>query len=261
MEHSVRTIAVFLFIGLWALLLTACEPQVTGPDSNDGEEEEPPDVPSHTLNPGDSAHEYLRDDDFEELVIEVQYMEGYEPTDETLDRIKVFLSDRLHKPEGITVTTLEIEARGQEAYTADDIRDIEEEERTEFNSENTMTAYYIFVDGEYENADVLGIAYYNTSMAIFQEKVKEISGGGTQPSRSEVERTVTKHEFGHILGLVDSGVEMQEDHQENGPHCEDDECLMYYAMTRDFVAEMLQEDNVPELDEYCIQDLQAAGGK
>lgn len=93
--------------------------------------------------------------------------------------------------------------------------------------------------------------------------MEAISGGIGEPSQSVVEQTVTKHEVGHLLGLVDNGTPMQNDHKDEdwGAHCDIDECLMYYAITRDFLGDFLLGGSVPEFDEFCIEDLQANGGR
>lgn len=59
---------------------------------------------------------------------------------------------------------------------------------------------------------------------------------------------------------------MQTDHkdEENGNHCDNESCLMYYAMERpDLISQFLDLDgeDVPGLDTNCIADLQANGGK
>jgi hypothetical protein len=191
-------------------------------------------------------------------------VEGFRPHDEGLRLLEDFLIQRLNKPGGIEIRVgepLPIEPQG--VYSAEDVRSLEAEHRTMYTDGTTLVAYFLFLDGEYDvNANVLGIAYYNTSMAVFAEKIDDNTGGVFQASRADVEGTVAKHEFGHILGLVNNGSEMQRNHQdeENGPHCENENCLMYYAVrTVDFISQLFEE--LPELDDDCVDDLQANGGR
>lgn len=217
---------------------------------------------NHEQNPGTSATDFLTDDEFDNLIVQIQYMEGYEPTGDAISGLQKFLEERLYK-QSITIETEEIPATGQNSYSADEIRDLEREHRSLFSEEGTLAAYFIIVDGEFNQQQVLGIAHFNTSMALFGETIRETSDGIGQLSRSTVENIVMRHEVGHIIGLVNNGVEMQNDHQdeENGRHCDVEDCLMYYAVrTTDFFANLFG-GNVPELDEYCIEDLQAAGGR
>lgn len=239
------------------LILTSCDSgSVTDTDENEFSFD-------HEINPGQSASEFLTDDDFERLVIQVQYMQGYEPTQEGLQNLESFLSDRLNKSTVTIMEPEEIPASGESSYTANDIRDLEREHRTQFSSENEIAAYFIIVDGEYSESDVLGIAHFNTSMALFGPKFNEVSSGIGSPSKEDVETIVLRHEFGHILGLVNNGVDMQTNHQDtdNGRHCDNDQCLMYYAFRNADLFANIFGGNIPELDENCVADLQAVGGK
>jgi hypothetical protein len=127
--------------------------------------------------------------------------------------------------------------------------------------------YFLFVDGEYAansgGTVTLGVAWRNTSMAIFHKSIEDLSGGIGQPARSVLESTVMDHEIGHLLGLVNVGSDMQVDHQDdpNGHHCDNSNCLMHYlAETGDIITTLLG-GNIPQLDNNCIADLQANGGK
>lgn len=216
------------------------------------------------LNPGDSATDFLTADDFDQLVVEIQYMEGHRPTDEAINRLKSFLEERLNKSSITMMEPSVIPAMGQNAYSASQIRDLEEQHRTVYPEEGILSTYFIIVDGEWDISDnVLGIAYYNTSMALFGEKIDEASGGLFQHGRHHIEATVMLHEIGHLMGLINNGIEMQSDHQdeEHGKHCDESTCLMYHSVrTTDFFANVF-EGSIPELDEACIDDLRAAGGK
>lgn len=217
---------------------------------------------NHERNPGDSATDFLTDDDFDTLIIEIDYMEGYRPTDAALGSLEDFLNERLHKKTVTVLSPSEIPAEGQSSYSATEVRNLEEGYRSEYSEENRLVAYLIILDGEYDKSNVLGIAHYNTSMALFGETIQQASGVG-QNSRKVVEATVMRHEFGHILGLVDNGVDMQQEHkdEQNGNHCNNENCLMYYSVrTTDFFAVLLG-GNIPALDDECLADLNGAGGK
>jgi hypothetical protein len=69
-----------------------------------------------------------------------------------------------------------------------------------------------------------------------------------------------------LFGLVNidgSGTDMQTEHQDeqNGHHCDNENCLMYYAMERSDLISQFFDESVAELDANCIADLQANGGK
>ena len=124
------------------------------------------------------------------------------------------------------------------------------------------------MNGEYDkntsSGKVLGVAYRNTSFVIFEETIKSFSTGVLAPSQFTLESVVINHEFGHILGLVNVGSAMQNNHQDvaHGKHCSEEDCLMFWtAETGEGLVNMLSCGSVPNLDSQCIADLQANGGK
>ncbi|WP_416208527.1 M12 family metallo-peptidase [Fodinibius sp.] len=236
-------------------------------DSTGPENKEPEQSYSHVQNPGTSANDFLADSNFTHLVVEVDYMPSYEPNAEALDSLKAFFEQRLHKNSITIKEPTQIESRNQDAYSASDVRNIESQERSTFSEGDTLAAYFMIVDGEYNERELMGIAYFNTSNAFFGPAYDEASSGPGSISRYRVEAISFRHEFGHLFGLVDipnSGTEMQEPHrdQEHGNHCDNDQCLMYYAtQTTDLIGNTVGNEEITPLDENCIADLQANGGK
>lgn len=225
-----------------------------------------PDPYSHTLGAGASANDFLSGESYTELVVEIDYMTGHAPDSDALDQLATFLEARLNKTTITFRTPTEIAAGGQQTYTVSDIRSLEEANRDDFTEGGTLTAYMLFVDGTFEQENVLGVAYYNTSTAYFGGAYEEASGGLGQPSRTLTEATSFRHEFGHLFGLVaidGSGTEMQTEHQDeaHGHHCDNDQCLMYYAIeSTDLFGGVLGAE-IPSLDQNCIDDLRANGGR
>lgn len=215
-------------------------------------------------NVGTSANSFLSDEYYNRLTVEILYMPGYSPTQSAVNNLRSFLIDHLNKPSGIEVLTREIPSYGQGSYSLNDILSIESENRERYNANQTITASLIVLDGAYaDNGQVLGIAYRNTSMAIFGGTIADNSGGLSQPTRTKLESTVMNHEFGHLLGLVNLGSDMVENHQDtdNEKHCDNSDCLMYYASETTEIASFLIGNNIPELDQNCRNDLIANGGK
>src|SRR5689334_15367120 len=61
---------------------------------------------NHSLNLqtlGSSAHDLLSADNFKQVVLEVQYVQGFEPQNATVENLKTFMEQRLNKPDGISV--------------------------------------------------------------------------------------------------------------------------------------------------------------
>lgn len=244
----------FLILLLLGSMPLACDDQPTGTENE---------IPySHTTQPGAAAGDLLTDDEFTRLIVEIDYMEGFEPQSDAIQSLESFLETWLNKSDITIRTPSEIPGGGQDSYSATEVRDLEEEHRDHFSDREsrTLTLYTIILDGEYSQANVLGVAYYNTSMALFGASIAETSGGIGGPSRSHVESTVWQHETGHLMGLVNAGTEMQQEHQdpENGAHCTNEECLMYYAFRNADLFRTVFGEEVPELDAFCQEDLAVA---
>jgi hypothetical protein len=212
-------------------------------------------------------NDFLSGSKYDKLVVEVQFVEGFAPTNDAIVNLQSFLEQRLNKPGGITVMQHSVPSPGKTNYSLTDLQRIEKDNRTHSTTGKTITSWLFFADGDYAsssgNSKVLGIAYGNSSMVIFQKTIKEFSGGIGEPPARTLESTVILHEFGHILGLVNNGTSVQTSHQDtaHGHHCNDQNCLMYYtAETSDIVGNIVG-GNIPTLTSSCIEDLKGNGGK
>ncbi len=228
-----------------------------------------------TINPANpnsyvgtvTPKEFLSDATFNKLIIEIDYVNGYQPTTAAVNNIVAFLQTYLKKPMGIEISLKAISSPGKQILTIDDIQAVEKNNRTLTAEGTTLTAYFFIADGEYyqntSNSKVLGVAYGSTAMVLFEKSIKDLSGGIGQPSVAMLESTVAEHEFGHLLGLVNNGSPMISSHQDNanGKHCNNSHCLMYYATETSDVLANLVGNTIPTLDDNCVSDLKGNGGK
>jgi hypothetical protein len=214
-------------------------------------------------NTGASAKDLLTSSQFSSLKIEIEYMQGYTLDVASLNNITSFLNSLINKPGGIIITQKQIAAEGKPVYSLNDIATIEQKNRSVFNSGNQLAVYILIVDGNYTDANVLGVSYRNTSVCLFGKTIFDNSGNIGEVNRTKLETTVAEHEFGHLLGLVNLGTAMQTNHQDaaHGNHCNNENCLMYYAAETTDLLGFLMTGNVPQLDAACLADLHAAGGK
>ena len=217
----------------------------------------------HNRAVGASANEILSSSKYSSLRIEVMYMTGYPPDATALGHLQSTLSALVNKASGITIIPREISASSNTVLSLDDIVNIEKNNRTAFTSGSELAVCILYTNGTYTDGNVLGIAYKNTSVVIFGKTIYDNSGGIGQASRTKLEATVLEHELGHLMGLVDLGSPMQAGHKDaaHGNHCNNTNCLMYYASeTRDILGFLIT-GNIPPFDTNCRADLQANGGK
>lgn len=226
------------------------------------------DPTSHLQATGTSSNDLLSSTTFKSMVVELIYVEGFEPSQSSIDNFVSFLEERIHKPEGVIIEKRAIASPGNAPYTNEDIRSIENINRTKFNTENKIAVWAFFTDGSSANnsgnAVVLGTAYRNTSFVIYQETIQDLSNSAFEPNRTVLETTVINHEFGHILGLTNLGAPLQSAHEDvaHAKHCDVDSCLMFWASeTGAGIDNLVGLSQAPQLDSQCIADLQANGGK
>src|SRR4051812_17300684 len=152
---------------------------------------------------GASAHDLLASSAFTSVKIEIQYMPGYAADATALSNLVSFLNALINKPSGISVSQQQVSASGKSSLTLNDVGTIEQQNRTAFNSGSQVAVYLLVADAAYTDANVLGIAFRNTSVCLFGKTIHNNSGALGQVSRTKLETTVLEHEFGHLLGLVD----------------------------------------------------------
>lgn len=217
---------------------------------------------------GTSSYDLLSDDTFTSMVIEVVYVEDYEPSATAINNFVAFLNERVYKPQGISVVKRAIASPGKTTFTNQEIIAIEDANRTKYNTSSQIAVWAFFVDGASANNTssgfILGTAYRNTSFVIFEKTIQGLSDSPFEPSRSLLETTVITHEFGHILGLTNLGAKLQSDHEdaEHPKHCEAESCLMHWSSeSGSSIGNMISGGTAPKLDAQCIADLRANGGK
>ncbi|MEO6220641.1 MAG: hypothetical protein ABIO81_09460 [Ginsengibacter sp.] len=254
---NLKSVSVFCLLACSAIVF------FSGCSKNDSATGLPPINGANNKITGYSGKDFLTAGSFNSLKIEIQYMPGFQPDAASINNVTSFLSSLINKPGGISVTQQQIPAGGKDSYSINDVAIIEQNNRSYFNSGNQLAVYVLVTDGIYSDPNVLGVAYRNTSVCLFGKKLFDNSGGVGQASLTKLVTTVSEHEFGHLLGLVDLGTAMQINHKDaaHGNHCNVQNCLMYYAAETTDLLGFLITGNIPTLDAQCLNDLKSNGGK
>lgn len=217
---------------------------------------------SSTESIGSSAAEFLKSDKYSKLYIEIDFVAGFKPTNASVNRLRTFLEARVKKPKGIVIDLDDEITSPLITYRGRDFVNIEESNRDVYTSGSTMSAYLQILDGKIYQSTAAGTNYYNTSAAIMAEQIETSTDTLDNVNSDSALSYVLIHEFGHMIGLVDIGSPMIENHSFNNlaGHCSNESCIMWPALNSDALR-TFEDDEHLGLGHFCQQDLLASGGK
>jgi hypothetical protein len=219
---------------------------------------------------------YHRSESDRSLHFELDAVEGLSPYASSLDYLAAFAGRALDKPDGIAFDADEtLEPVGPDHVWTFDELDAFSPQHAQSDADGPVSIHVLFTDGSYDSAEeggtVLGLAWGQRYIALFQDAIRAGCSGGLLGSLSSdsceiAERNVWAHELGHVIGLVDNGLEPQTNHRdaEHGRHDVSDGCLMYWAYDRPALFDVLLsrlgsgESTDVDLCENCWADLNAA---
>lgn len=215
-----------------------------------------------TRTVGASAKELLSATTYTSLNVEIQYAPGMRPQDQSISNLRSFLEARLNKPDSITIILKQVGSIGKPTINVSDISVFADKNRSSYTDGNKIAIYMYLADADFEKNGVLGVAYRNTSICLFQKTIQANSGGVSQASRIKVESGVLLHEVGHLLGLVNNGIDMVAAHEDNAnpAHCTNNNCLMYFSIETTGLLNLFN-NGIPQLDAACLNDLRGNGGR
>jgi hypothetical protein len=224
---------------------------------------------------GSAAHALLANDTFKGLTLEIQAIDGFAPTQETLNHLQLFLGRYVNKPDGIRVIVddpLVAQKSGANGYSIQDVRRIETANRKFYAKKSDIAIYILFLDkasaddvaNQATGSHLLGQAHQATSIVIYEDSIRKTSGAGGQQPVWMTETTIVEHELGHLLGLVNNGSPMESNHVDpSGPlaHCKNPKCLMHASVETKAPADPNAVAEIPALDDDCVADLRKNGAK
>ena len=202
---------------------------------------------------GDLADDLLLDD-YDSIVIEIDYQSGAAPNVSSLTFLKQKIALLTNKSVQISLDDEIPDEDIQNDYS--DIKElsnpIHKKYRDFHGNKTTISIYVVFIDGSYLlNENVMGTAYEYDSFIIFNHIFGIINDAGNSYYEILAERYILLHEFGHILGLS----KWDED---GDNHCNNSSCVMHesfqvYINYTYFVQNFINGD--PEFCNECYLEL------
>ena len=191
--------------------------------------------------PGGLALACLQDDKFEKM-----------------EMVKTRIQNVCNKPGGITINSVETDFSIDSSWSDDDVRDARWKHGGDAMGSDTLHWYFLFPSGMYTDESVLGVAVDASTIAIFKDSVDEAEGLFGRPSNEEVERAVTVHEAGHLLGLVNLVYESPISHEDSGHpgHSNNEDSVMYWAIESNNVGNFISGSLPDEFDDDDKSDLE-----
>jgi len=182
--------------------------------------------------PGGLVLACLNSSKFTEIVIEVDYEQDQKPRPETLE----LLVDRINsvcEKQSVSYELFLTDFKHEGVWTNEEIRLLGRETR-ESNAMNDdqLRFHFMFPSGKHANENVLGVTVDASTVMIFVDNIKESENIIQRPSWENIEASVSVHELGHLLGLVNLVYESNIDHEdsEHAGHSSNDESVMYWAI-------------------------------
>lgn len=206
--------------------------------------------------PGSAAPLYLRPQPATSIVLEVSSADGAAPDQATLDHVTAVLRDASGKPVSVRAGGA---PPGYDAWTADDVRAAADATSVVPQGGDRAVMHLLFVHGRWADDDkVLGISVRGDVAAIFEDQIDGAADPLVGPGAIEV--SVTTHEVGHLLGLVDLYLNTGRDDPQHPGHSTNKASVMYWAVESTLVTDLLTGGPPRDLDDADRADLAAIRG-
>ena len=207
-------------------------------------------------------YDYIRDKDYTSWTIEFDWVED-RPLGSATSLLKDRMSGLVKKDQVGVVVGPAIEAPGQ-TWSARSIESLSRQTRDHATGGSTVTTHVLYLPGQYEGGNVLGVTIGFDIVAIFPDTIRS----ACNPLRlcfldeAEIEGAVLVHEFGHAIGLVDRGIPMVRPHEDadHEHHSSNRGSVMWWQV--ESAGGLPALENLPtRFDEDDRRDICAAGGR
>ena len=208
--------------------------------------------------PGGLTLACLDDSTYTSMVIEIDYEPGYQPETTSTDMLKERLESVCAKPKGIEILFTETEFEDREVWQASDVRTSGWEEKShDPRDDSTLYWQVIFPSGTYHDTSVLGVAVDASTISIFKDSIDDAENIFQRPSAEKIENSVLIHEFGHLLGLVNTVYTSPANHEDSSHpgHSNNEDSVMYWAIESSSIANFFDNELPTEFDVDDKNDL------
>ena len=194
---------------------------------------------SRPLHPGGAAKDFLSEDRYTKMIIEMDYASAYPPNSDSLVRFRLQVEQYVDKSDVTLLVDDPISMTGG-ATCVEDISGYEEQHRDYVTGNGTAALYVVYVSGQCPgDGDVAGVTYSGSAFAVYKETIYDnipTSNPDYVNLRRNAEANVLVHEFGHVIGLVNElGFESRYEHEDpsNPYHSKYQNSVMYYSASMD----------------------------
>lgn len=225
-------------------------------------------LPEQRGKPGGLTLACLSSSEFTEMVIEIDHAPGYAPEASTVQLLTERLDDVCDKPDGIRAVITETEFNHSGAWSAGDVRDqaLAFREAPPMDGA-TLRWHLLFPAGGYDDDSVLGVAVNAADVAVFRDSIDDAENILRRPSAEDIENSVTLHEVGHLLGLVNLVYTSPRDHEDpdHPGHSSNEDSVMYWAVDSSSIGAIFSgelpndfdDDDRADLEDLASGDLEA----
>jgi hypothetical protein len=187
---------------------------------------------------GSQATRYLRDAESSRIVVQVITQQGAAPQQATINHVVSVLSSA----SGKAVSTAGGSVSGdRQKWSSADIRGAAIDAAADTPAD-TAVLRLLFLRGQFDEGgdhddEVIGLSVAGDVAAIFSDKVDGAATGLVSPAH--IEDSVTTHEVGHLLGLVDLVLHTGRADPAHPGHSRNRGSVMYWAVESSLVTDLL----------------------
>ncbi len=203
------------------------------------------------------AQMYLNDDDYSDLLIEYNYVEGYPPSHTARSSLISTIFDLGDKDQITDTLGVGISiGPGRSRYSSDEIRVLFDEYNSYDRGGSTMVLNVLYLDGEwYQESNVLGLSFGGDKIVVFMETILSLAQRSENLNSEDIETSVLIHEFGHILGLVGIGYESGHEDEDYPHHCDESAGRCVMSASVEVKVGAYTEPPPKEFCSLCLEDL------